>query len=199
MTLTIDGMGARYDGQPVLEGIDLVVREGTTAVLRGENGSGKTTLLRCVLGSAPMAAGTVRLSGLEGGPGSPGWWGEVYGVLDDFTWFPELTIRDHLLAFGSDVDVDDALTRMGVGALGDRIAVSLSSGQLRRAALASALVRPWRVLLLDEPEQRLDAGGLECLVEAVSGFMRQGRMVLVATHSARVEEALADDVLRLPA
>jgi ATPase subunit of ABC transporter with duplicated ATPase domains len=76
---------------------------------------------------------------------------------------------------------------------------TLSSGQKRRLALASAFVRPRRLLVLDEPEQRLDHAGLEWLAQRLNAEKAQGLAVLLVSHDANLVEAVADSVVDLGA
>jgi ATPase subunit of ABC transporter with duplicated ATPase domains len=69
---------------------------------------------------------------------------------------------------------------------------TLSSGQRRRLALASCFVRPRRLLVLDEPEQRLDALGKQWLTEQLGREKKQGAAVLMASHDPELVDAVAD-------
>ncbi len=196
-TLEASGLTKRFGDRTILPGLSFSVSGGRALILRGGNGTGKTTLLRCLQGSERPDAGVITVDGEPQRPSSYRYWGRVYGVLDDFTWFPELTVADHLKLHDPKRDPREALSRFGIADLSDRIAVSLSSGQLRRAALATTLVRPWTVLLLDEPEQRLDRSGVELLAAVLNDFQREGRTVVLSTHSQHLQTMLAGDVLTL--
>jgi ABC-type multidrug transport system ATPase subunit len=191
----------RFGEQPVLDGFDLEVPEAGITALTGPNGAGKSTLLACLAGAAALDDGVVELLGAVSEPSSADHWRAVYGVLDDFTWLPGLTVTDHLLLLSperSAAAADDALASLGVPGLGDRRPASLSSGQRQRAALATALVRPWHVLLLDEPERHLDAAGEELVVAALRSQLGPARCVVLATHSAALISALGCDVVAVP-
>ncbi len=197
MTLGAAGLTKRFGRRTVFADLTFCVSAGKALVLRGGNGAGKTTLLRCLQGAQRPDSGEITLDGERQRTSSMGYWGQIFGVLDDFSWFPELTVGDHLRLHDPRVDPEEALARFDVADLRDRIAVSLSSGQLRRAALATTLVRPWTVLLLDEPEQRLDQSGLARLLSVLNEFQREGRTVVVSTHSHVLQSALDGDVLAL--
>ena len=78
----------------------------------------------------------------------------------------------------------------------DQLPLTLSSGQRRRLALASCFVRPRRLLVLDEPEQRLDAAGKDWLARRLLREKADGVAVLMASHDPELVEATAD--VRLP-
>ena len=85
-------------------------------------------------------------------------------------------------------------------ALGDRVDASpfaLSSGQRRRALLAAALIRPFELLVLDEPEQRLDALMRARLADRLVAAREAGAGLLIATHDASLAEAVGTTVLTI--
>ena len=195
--LAVHHLTKRYAGVLVLDRVSFETRPGRALAVRGSNGAGKTTLLRCLTGAVRADAGDVLLDDALCDPGSTAAWTAIHGVLDDFAWFPDLTVADHLLLLDSLADPPAVLARFGAEHLADRTAASLSSGQVRRAALATALVRSWDVLLLDEPEQRLDTVGLGLLVGELRSFLDAGRCVVLSTHSDDLQDALDADELRL--
>ncbi|GAA1828747.1 hypothetical protein GCM10009682_54680 [Luedemannella flava] len=100
-----------------------------------------------------------------------------------------------LLAFahgGTGSPVGDVLTELGLDGARDQLPVTLSSGQRRRLALASCFVRPRRVLILDEPEQRLDVRGRAWLAERLRDERDAGTTVLLASHDTELVDAVAD-------
>jgi ABC-type multidrug transport system ATPase subunit len=128
----------------------------------------------------------------------------VATVLDDDAFFPSLTGREHLLltARGHGVRDPEAVVAAEVHAFGltdriDALPSQLSSGQRRRLALATALVRPSRLVVLDEPERRLDAGMRNRLALRLARLRDDGVGVVFACHDADFLRILADEVLLL--
>lgn len=74
----------------------------------------------------------------------------------------------------------------------NQLPTSLSSGQRRRLALAMGLARPWSLLVLDEPEQRLDAQDLSWLTDRLLRAEADGRAILFASHHAELIAAVAE-------
>lgn len=186
------GLAARYDGLRVFEGLDVVLRAAEVTVVTGANGAGKSTLLRCLAGTQSLESGHLELDSEMIDPTGPEHWRDVVSIFDQNAWLPDLTVADHLLLVGDEADVDTALERVGLTPeLGDRLPGALSSGQRQRAALSVALVRPWRVLLLDEPERHLDSDGVEMVAHLLRELAAEGRTLAVATHST-VLRALPD-------
>jgi len=73
--------------------------------------------------------------------------------------------------------------------------VTMSSGQRHRLALGSALVRPRTIVVLDEPEQHLDAGGRAWLAEAIRAEKHAGTAVLLVSHDHTLVAAVADEIV----
>ncbi len=189
---------AGYDGVGVLAGLEVELRAAEVTVVTGANGAGKSTLLRCLAGMQALESGHLELDDEPIDPTGPEHWRDVLAILDQNAWLPDLTVADHLLLVGDDDDVDSALRRVGLTPeLGDRLPGALSSGQRQRAALSVALVRPWRVLLLDEPERHLDDDGVAMVAGLLHELAADGRTVAVATHSAVLRAMPGAQVLRL--
>ncbi|MGN6780812.1 MAG: ABC transporter ATP-binding protein [Marmoricola sp.] len=202
--LRIRGLVRRYGEHEVLAGVDLDVAPGEAVALVGRNGAGKSTLLRCVTGADKPTEGTVELSGERLDERSPTIRAALAVVMDDLDFFPDLSVVEHLDLFAkahrvpdADALVDDVLQEVGLLAQAGQLPGTLSSGQRRRLALASAFVRPRRLLVLDEPEQRLDAEGLDWLARRLRRDKEDGLALLMASHDADLVDRVADRVVHL--
>ena len=199
--LVVDGLVRRFGPAVVLAGIGLELAPGRAAAVVGPNGAGKTTLLRCVVGADRPDEGSVLLDGHPLRDDDPASRAAVASVLDDVEFFPDLSVAEHLdllaRAHGAEPDTGPVLVELGLAALADRTPVGLSSGERRRLALASCFVRPRRLLVLDEPEQRLDTEGREWLVDRLGREKAAGCAVLFASHDDAVVDAVADQVVQL--
>jgi ABC-2 type transport system ATP-binding protein len=184
----VDGLCVSYGSTPVLTGVGLTVPSGSGVCVIGENGIGKSTLLRCVASLQRPDRGVIRVFGRP--PGStPDFWRDVVATVEPPTWYPGLTVREHAelvcRAHGQDPEeasVDEALQRFGLGRHTDAIPPSLSSGQKQRLTLALALLRPSSLLILDEPEQRLDAQGRSYVAGLLGEYVKGGGSILMASH-----------------
>jgi ABC-2 type transport system ATP-binding protein len=189
-------LSRHFGGLQVLDDVSFTVRPGSIGVVLGPNGAGKTTLLRCVVGADKADDGEVRFDGRKLDETDPWARATVAAVLDDIDFFPDLSVVEHLellaYAHGSGTSVDDVLVELGIDNARDQLPITLSSGQRRRLALASCFVRPRRLLVLDEPEQRLDAEGRSWLAERLRRERSDGIAVLMASHDADLVAAVAD-------
>ncbi|HWG75758.1 MAG TPA: ABC transporter ATP-binding protein [Steroidobacteraceae bacterium] len=200
-TIRFDGVGFRYgEGLPwVLQHLDLSIRANSTTVVLGLSGSGKTTLIDLLVGLLRPSAGRisvddVALQSLD----TPQWARDVaYVVQDGMLW--DMSIRDNLTLGLDDIDDEEiAHALQGAGAIdvakgaehgldsatGER-GERFSGGERQRLALAQALLRRPRLLVLDEPSSALDAACVETLRQTLTTL--HGRMtIVIATHDTRL-------------
>lgn len=190
------------DENPVCAPVTFSVRSGDVVAVVGANGTGKSTLLRCVLGLLEPLGGSLDVLGTGVDERSVEHRSAVAGVLDDDAYFPALTVAEHLAltARGHGVAnaaavVAEVLEDFGLTDHGRHLPTALSSGQRRRLLLAAAFVRPRRLLVLDEPEQRLDAGMRDRLAERLVAERRSGGAAIVASHDPRLVRRAATRVV----
>lgn len=184
----VEGLWVSYGSTPVLVDVSLTVPLGGAVCVVGENGIGKSTLLRCASGLQGADGGRIRILGEH--PGStPEFWRAVVTTVEPPTWYPGLTTREHAelvcRAHGQDPEaagIDEALDRFGLSGHRDAIPASLSSGQKQRLTLALALLRPSSLLILDEPEQRLDPEGRASVAGMLGDYVQSGGSLLMASH-----------------
>jgi ABC-type multidrug transport system ATPase subunit len=184
----VDGLYVAYGSTPVLVDVSLRVPAGAGVCVTGENGIGKSTLLRCVSTLQRPDQGTIQVFGRKAGS-TPEFWRQVVTTVESPTWYAGLTAHEHAelvcRAHGQDpheAGVDEALERLGLAGHTDAIPPSLSSGQKQRLTLALALLRPSSLLILDEPEQRLDPEGRATVAEMLTAYLASGGSLLMASH-----------------
>ncbi|MET9275040.1 ABC transporter ATP-binding protein [Kribbella sp. NPDC003557] len=202
--LAVADLQHKYGDRPVIEGLTFTLAAGRAIALVGPNGAGKTTVLKCIVGAAEPAAGKILLDGAPIDERADAVRRDVATLLDDLDFFPDLTAAEHLdllaRAHGnaSPEDlVDTILHDIGLLPAADQLPGSLSSGQRRRLALATALVRPRKLMVLDEPEARLDTDGVKWLSERLVAEKKSGTAILFASHDPELVETVADSVVTL--
>ncbi|MEU1587765.1 ABC transporter ATP-binding protein [Micromonospora sp. NPDC005710] len=200
--LSVRGLSRNFGNLVVLDEVSFTLPAGRIAVVLGPNGSGKTTLLRCVVGADRPDAGEVLVQGRQADETDPQVRALVAAALDDIDFFPDLSVVEHLelvaYAHGGDAEaVEEVLAELGLEAARDQLPVTLSSGQRRRLALASCFVRPRRVLILDEPEQRLDVRGRQWLADRLLRERAAGTAVLLASHDPELIDAVVDERIEI--
>ena len=204
VTLTAAGVGKQIDGNVLLRPTDLTVGSGECVVLRGANGSGKTTLLRILAGTLEASEGSASLDDQRLDERDPATRARVAALLGSPTAYRDLTVVDHLVLIDStwggaidtaDERADELLATLEIDHLTERFPHELSSGQQQLFHLAMVLFRPARVLLLDEPEQRLDTHKRGLLSDLLLARKAEGVALVVACHDPDMTTAIADRVL----
>lgn len=203
--LEMRGVARAYEDRQALSSLDLTVRRGECTALVGVNGSGKSTLLKIASGRERPDAGEVLFDGQPLREEDPRVRARIAVVGDTVACYPDMTAREHLLLVALGQGVRDATGEWADQALADRglsghahhYPSALSTGQLQSLLLATAFVRPRDLLILDEPEQRLDPGARNRLAEQLRGEKEDGVAVLLATHNADLATHSADRVIAL--
>ena len=189
---------------PALAGVDLDVAAGEIVLLSGSNGAGKTTLLRLLAGLVPLYSGEASVLGVDLASDRRSARRELALVGHETFCYDDLTVRENLrfwarAAARDEAAADDAIDRLGLLGQADVAHRRLSAGQRRRLAIAVALARDPRVLLLDEPHAALDAEGREVLDAVVRAAPSEGRTVLIASHELDRARAIATREVELRA
>ncbi len=202
--LRLRGVSRAYGQLKALHPLDLDVAEGTCTALFGHNGSGKSTLLRIAVGRDLPSTGQALFDGRPVDEDDPEVRARVAVAGDTVAFYPDLTVRDHLELItvahdvaGADAWIGQVLADRGLAGHAHHLPSALSSGQTQALMLAAALVRPRDLLVLDEPEQRLDPGARARLAQLLNGEKDDGVAVLLATHQAELVHAVADHVVVL--
>ena len=205
--LDVRGLGKSFNGNTVLDHIDLNVPVGSTTAVVGSSGCGKTTLLRLIAGFETPDAGAVSISGRQ--VASPErsvapHRRSVGYVAQDGALFPHLTVGQNI-AYGlpgaarsRDVRdrVTDLLETVSLDAsYASRRPHQLSGGQQQRVALARALARRPVLMLLDEPFSALDTGLRASTRKAVARLLADaGVTTLLVTHDQEEALSIADQI-----
>jgi ABC-2 type transport system ATP-binding protein len=196
--LELRGLRKTYGELIALDLLDLEVRPGECVALIGHNGSGKTTTLRLVAGLLEPSEGQVTVAG--GDLGEERSRAALSFVPDSPLLYPDLTVREHLelvgLAHGIGDDLDGRVAQLlelfELTSRADFLPGQLSRGMRQKAQLACALVRPFKLLLLDEPVVGLDPPSQQALHRILVAAKRDGAAILLSTHQLAFAAGLAD-------
>ena len=205
-TLLARAVAASVDSEVLLAPVSLSVGAGEAVIVRGPNGSGKTTLLRILSGALRPTSGDVSVDGHRVDDRRRAVRNAISARIGLPAFARELTAHEHLRfiattwgrsgAPATDA-ADEVMAALGIDHLTQRFVHELSSGQLQLLSLATALVRPFSVLVLDEPEQRLDADRLAVVAAVLRARVEAGAAVVIASHSADLVAALPGSTLTL--
>lgn len=206
--LKVRDVRRRLAGDDLFAPTSFTVRPGSCIVVRGPNGVGKTTLLRMVAGQLRPSAGRIELDDRPVDERDARLRRMMATLLHPVAGYPDLTLQDLLVLVdqtwgrprdGCTERVDDALRQWGIADLRLRFLREMSSGQRQLADLAMTCLRPSRLLVLDEPEQRLDDERRRLLVRVLTELRDSGVGMVLACHDTTVTQAVADEVLPLHA
>jgi ABC-type multidrug transport system ATPase subunit len=204
LVLRATGLKKAFGPVVIVDGFNLEVAAGEAVALTGRNGAGKSTVLRCLIGADRPDEGEVEVNGIKVTETDPRIRRDVATVIDDLDFFPDLSVVEHLdllaRAHGvadPDAAVDEVLAEVQLVPQSGQLPGTLSSGQRRRLALATAFVRPRALLVLDEPEQRLDTEGVAWLAERLLAERQRGLAIVMASHEPALVEKVATRVVRL--
>lgn len=193
----------------VLQDIHLAIQSGDFLVIRGRSGSGKTTLLSILLGLLHPQKGTVVIDGHSVLSLSDreacdlrnhriGYASQQSVLLESLSVLDNVRIAAHLQKGTKEIPgrAHELLSLLGIEALAESFPSTLSGGELRRAALARALMNDPDMVIADEPLASLDEESARNVVALLSDLARQGKAVLMVSHG---EEGLrsASRVLEL--
>lgn len=210
--VSVKGLGRTYGKAVALAKFDLQVKAGECVALLGHNGSGKTTALTSIAGLRPPSSGEVRILGADPfvEPDATKARKAMAYVSDSPVFYDDMTVAEHveLTGLGHGVaermgsDAFDArceklLAQMGLANHRDHVPEELSAGLQQRTQLACAFIRPFKVLLLDEPVLRLDPAAQQLLAKRLTHYRERGVAIIVSTHSPTFARELADRVVLL--
>ena len=197
-----EGLTKRYGPIVAVDGLDLCVRRGEVYGFLGPNGAGKTTTLRMLLGLVRPSSGRATVLGHV--PGAPDGLARVGSMVEAPGFYPFLSGRDNLLRFaaaeprlssaGIPTAVDSALERVGLTGAARRRYKGYSLGMKQRLGLASALLVPRKMVVLDEPTNGLDPAGTREIRRIVAELHAEGVTVLVSSHLLAEVEATCTHV-----
>jgi len=196
-----DQLSKRYGPKWALRSCTLTVPTGCLCALVGPNGAGKSTLLQLTAGLLRPTAG--RIEALGSVPRQdPRWLGQIGYLAQDIPLYRRLT-ADELLGMGRRLNPgwDDALARPRLTALGlplDKPVGQLSGGERAQVALALALGKRPRLLLLDEPVASLDPLARRDFLAALAGASAEsGLTVVLSSHLVADIERVCDHLIVL--
>lgn len=211
MKISIASLHFAYNGQEILQGIDLAVEAGEFLALIGPNGSGKSTLLRQISGVLKPSQGAVYLDMNEVTRLKPSELARQLAALEQEHGVGfDFTVRElvswgrlpHRKRFSRWSPTDEAamaraLSTTGIETLADRPVRELSGGERQLAFLAMTLAQEPKVLLLDEPTAHLDINYQLAIMELIRDQARRGVTVIAAIHDLNLAAHYADRVAAL--
>jgi NitT/TauT family transport system ATP-binding protein len=211
--LSLRSLWVEYGDKVVLERISLDITEGSFVSIIGPSGAGKSSLLRVILGQERPTRGTITLDGAplaaECGP-------DRGVVFQRYSVFPHLTVLGNVLLglefsaspltarlFGNArraavAEAEAMLAEVGLADSAHLYPAQMSGGMQQRLAIAQALIKRPRILLLDEPFGALDPGIRADMHALITRLWREhGLTIIMVTHDIKEAFSLGTRVLTL--
>ncbi len=194
------GLEKSYDDLAALEPLTISIPQGQRVALVGRNGSGKTTFIKLVVGLLDPTGGSVRIAGEAAG--SLAARSLVSYISDEPVLYDDLSLAEHIELIcrlhGAQDWEDRAiylLDRLELSSRIDRLPSRFSRGLRQKTAIVLGLIRPFSVLIVDEPFVGLDPLGREVFVDLLGQAANGGSTLVIATHqlefAASVDRCLA--------
>ena len=204
MMLVVDTLSVRRGSRLVIDGLSLEAAAGEIVGVVGKNGSGKSTLLMSIAGILAPRDGRIAVSGASV-------WGtrrerlrarRALGYVPEGADPPAFLLGGELWALvaatrGTRPPTPALRDALGLDELRDTAIERMSLGQRRRACLAAALLGPPDLLVLDEPDNGLDARRLTALAALIKAHAASGRACVLASHDAALLDELGARRLEL--
>jgi len=212
--IVVEHLSKQFNGQTVLDGIDLTVAAGEVIAIIGPSGSGKTTFLRCLNLLETPSGGRIRVGdiSIDGDRPLNAQQGairrlrqQVGFVFQNFNLFPHRTAlenviegpvivkktpRDQAVALGRKL-----LAKVGLSGKEDAYPRRLSGGQQQRVAIARALAMEPAVILFDEPTSALDPELVGEVLATIRGLAQEKRTMIIVTHEMSFARDVANRVI----
>ena len=202
--IRVDGLRFTYPGaeKPVLSGVSLTVRAGTSVGVVGATGAGKTTLVDLILGLLEPQSGTIRFGGADIRDDIPAWQSRI-GYIPQNIYLVDESIRANVALGVKDAEIDEAQAWRALESaqladfvrglkdgldtvIGER-GVRLSGGQRQRIGIARALYYDPDILFLDEATSALDTETERAVMESVRSLSGEKTCIIVAHRLTTIE------------
>ena len=195
-----EALTKNFGGRTVVRDVSLRVPRGSAFGYLGPNGAGKTTLIRMLLGLTSPSSGFMRLRGLPVPGRRVEALSRVGAIVEEPRFHRHLTGRENLEVVAAArgraafVRIDGALERLGVSARSEDRVKSYSLGMRQRLGIARCLLADPELLILDEPMNGLDPGGIQDFRGFVRSFVEGGGTLVLSSHLLDEIEKTCDHV-----
>ena len=203
--LQVQNISYKYGSYQALKETSFTVNKGEIVTITGSNGVGKTTLLKCLSGLLLPSSGMVLIDGFD-----------LYqrecsakrrlSFLPDFPrFYQELTAWEHILFISHAHNVGDGfekhaeilLSEFDLSEAKDMYPHALSRGMRLKLGIILCLIRPFSLLIMDEPTSTLDPPGTAVLCEKLSNLSAEGTAIIITTHDLSLASTLGGQTVQM--
>lgn len=200
--IKIDELNLILSKKMILNNVNIEFEKGKIHGLIGRNGSGKTMLMKCICGFVKATSGTIFVDGKQIGkdcdfPDNVGIIIETPGFIPYYSGYKNLKLLADLnRKIGSD-KIKETMQKVGLDPDLKRHVKKYSLGMRQRLGLAQAIMENPDILILDEPMNGLDKDGVADMRKYLLELKKQGKTILIASHSSEDIEILCDTVCEM--
>ncbi len=200
--ITIKNLTLTIKDTQILKDISISFEKGKIHGLIGRNGSGKTMLMKCICGFIKATSGEIHVAGKRIGkdcdfPENIGIIIETPGFIPYYSGFRNLKLLADLNKKADDNTIKQTMEKVGLDPQLKRHVVKYSLGMRQRLGLAQAVMENPDILILDEPMNGLDNEGVADMREYLLNFKKQGKTIIIASHSTEDIDILCDTVCEM--
>lgn len=189
-------------GVPIINSISMKLVSGNVYGFQGINGSGKTMLMRLICGLIYPTKGEIIIDGKRLGkeitfPQSVGLLLENPAFLDSYTGYENLEMLASIKNIITREEIHEAITSVGLDPLDKRKYKKFSLGMKQRLGIAAAIMEKPDILILDEPTNSLDSGGVSLVKTIIAKERERGAIIILACHDLPVLQDVSDEIFLL--
>lgn len=197
--IIIDKLMLKIKNENILKDISISFEKGKIHGLIGRNGSGKTMLMKCICGFVKATRGQVIVDNKIIGkdcdfPDNIGVIIETPGFIPYYSGFRNLKLLAKINNKITDDDIKKSMESVGLNPILKRAVGKYSLGMRQRLGLAQAIMENPQILILDEPMNGLDKEGVEDMRKYLIELRKQGKTIILASHSSEDISVLCDTV-----
>jgi len=202
MLITIKSVSLIIKKTEILKSISIEFEKGKIHGLIGRNGSGKTMLMKCICGFVKPTNGTIIVDGKQIGkdcdfPENVGIIIETPGFIPYYSGYKNLKLLADLNKKINSDKIKESMKQVGLDPNLKRHVKKYSLGMKQRLGLAQAIMENPDLLILDEPMNGLDKDGVADMREYLLDLKKQGKTIIIASHSSEDIEILCDTVCEM--
>ena len=202
--IEVENVSLRIKKDFILKNVSVVFSEGKIHGLVGRNGSGKTMLLKCICGFIQVTKGKIVVNGKSIGkdcdfPENVGIIIETPGFIPYYSGIKNLNLLAGLREVITEKKVKDTMRRVGLDPDSKKHVGKYSLGMRQRLGIAQAIMEDPDILILDEPMNGLDNHGVEDIRTLLLELKKEGKTIVIASHSAEDIDLLCDTVHEMDA
>lgn len=197
--ISVNHVTKKFKEATVLHDVNVEFKKAEIHGLIGRNGSGKTMLMKCICGLVPITSGTIIINQKQIGkdiqiPDNIGAIIETPGFLPNYSGYQNLLFLSKIKGTISRDQIKQSIRKVGLNPEDKKPVGKYSLGMRQRLGLAQAIMENPELLILDEPMNGLDKEGVSDMRTLLLEQKKQGKTIILASHSAEDIDVLCDSV-----